>query len=97
MKIYYQMKVVVPTKIQGGVRKIEVELMPDHMSFLDSVCNKDNNNIITNEQGYTAYYDENTAIEVFKTVLSDAISVDYIMFFEKTKSDSVKQIESNMF
>lgn len=98
MNIYFQIKAVVPTTIKGGVRKIEVEIMPDHMSFIDSVCDKDNGMIlITNEQGYQKGYDEATAKELLLEVYSNAISLDYIMFFEKTKSGSVKQIDSVIF
>jgi len=95
MKLYFQIKATVPTTIRGGVRKIEIEIMPDHMSFIDSVYDKDNGMIlITNEQGYEQGYDELTAKELLLEVYSKAINLDYIMFFKKTKSGSVDQIDS---
>lgn len=98
MKLYFQIKATVPTTIRGGVRKIEIEIMPDYMSFIDSVCDKDNGMVlITNEQGYQQGYDEATAKELLLELYSKAISLDYIMFFEKTKSGFVKQIGSVIF
>lgn len=98
MNMYYQIKANIPTNVKGGLRNIELEIMPDHMSFIDSVCDKDNGMIlITNEQGYQQGYDEATAKELLLEVYSKAISLDYIMLFEKTKSGIVKQIDSVIF
>lgn len=98
MKLYFQIKATIPTQIKGGVRKIEVEIMPDHMSFIDYVCDKDNSmSLITNEQGYQKGYNEETAKQLLLEVYSQAISLDYIMFFEKTKSGFVKQVDSVIF
>lgn len=86
MKLYFQIKATIPTQIKGGIRKIEVEIMPDYMSYRDIVCDKDNGmTLITNEQGYQKGYDEETAKALLLEVYSKAISLDYIMFFEKNK------------
>lgn len=101
MQPYYKIKATLPTKIKGGVRKLEVEIMPDFMSYIDAVYNKNDINdgmvLITNEQGYEKGYDETTAKELLLEVYSNAISFEYIMFFEKTKSGAVRQIESCRF
>jgi len=94
MNMYYKLKANVPTKVKGGSRKVVLEIMPTYMAFYDATYNKDNDDIIIeNEQGYQQSYDPKVAKELFDEIFSKATSFDYIVFFENTISGFLKAIK----
>ena len=94
MNMYFKLKANVPTKIKGGSRKVVLEIMPTHMAFYDATYNKDDDNVIVeNEQGYQEGYDPKVAKELFNEIYSKATSFDYIVFFENTISGFLKAIK----
>lgn len=97
MKLYFKIKATIPTNVKGGLRKLEVEVMPDYMSYSDVTSDTYTGLYVQNEQGYQASYDANTARELFFEIYAKAISFDYIMLFKQTKSGYIKQIQSNLF
>jgi len=97
MKLYFKIKATIPTNVKGGLRKLEVEIMPDYMSYSDVTSDTYTGLYVQNEQGYQASYDAATARELLLEVYAKAISFDYIMFFEQTKSGYIKPIPSTLF